>query len=174
MSNVALSSNQEMPDLATAGTYQDNIGAAVDRLVLSERRLLGLIATMRDEEGVSVLATVLDDLARARMLIECPSGRDNRGSSRVHERIATLMVLEDGRAVDVAILDISSGGALVECDVIVATAAPVRLIFPGLDDELAAHVRSRDGSRLHLEFDKLQPKRRLALVKRIESHLSRY
>ena len=128
--------------------------SAVDWISHAERRILDLIPNLRDE------------------IYRTPPS-DKRVFSRIREGIATQMVQPDNTAVEVAIHDLSVGGALLECGAPTSMGETVRLLVPGLDQPLGAHVVGSDGAMIHLSFERLPPDVTLAFLKHLERHFTR-
>ena len=147
--------------------------SAVDWITHAERRISDLIPEIRDENTVRILARVLEDLSSSKSEIYRTPPSDKRVFSRIREGIATQMVQPDNTAVEVAIHDLSVGGALLECEAPTSIGETVRLLVPGLDQPLGAHVVGCDGAMVHLSFDRLPPDFTLAFLKHLERHFVR-
>jgi len=147
---------------------------AIDLLTQAENRVIKLVANSPDEILVRELASVLSDLAGARMRIELPKPSDKRASARIHER--GLVCVERGhhQKFDAALHDISAGGALIETDNPIPEGEVCSLQIPGHEHSVKAIVRSTVRGLTHLAFDKMPPSELILLVKHIERHFTRY
>ena len=152
----------------------DDAGVSVDILARAQARLLKLVETVYNEAVVHELGLLLQDLVALRMQIETPGQGDKRSSARVHERAMVYVNRQDGRQVEAALHDISSGGALLLCDDPMDKGEVCSLVIPGMDQAVTAVVSGVKVGMSHIVFDKMDPDMTIGLAKHLDRHFLRY
>jgi len=154
--------------------YEAGAAIAIVLLTQAESRLVKLVVSVTDENVVLEIASVLRDLAAVRMQLELPGPTDKRASARVHERAVVCVTRQDGRRIDAALHDISTGGALIESDVEIEEGEECALQFLELDQAMSAVAHPAREGMTHLVFSDLAASQVITLVKHIERHFLRY
>lgn len=148
----------------------DGVQIVIDHLAQAEGRLLKLIERTSSDAMVAELGNVLRDLAVVREQVETPSPSDARGSARVHERAMIFIRRGDGRLVEAALHDISTGGALISCDMSLDRGESCSVDLPGLDQPVRATARPGEPGFAHLAFEALPPASAASLGKHLDRH----
>lgn len=153
----------------------ESAASNVDLLVRAEAALLRHLEKLVDDTAVSEIAGVLRDLSYLRGQLEEPGPFDIRKSARIHELAVVQITQSPGHTDEIALYDISAGGAAVACDTPPPDGQHLTLTLPGAEGaSIRAVVRETRNGITHLRFEAVDKPQVVSLLKYITRHLQRY
>lgn len=127
-----------------------------------DHRIASLIQNA-EEEAVPALASIAQQVSHLSYLLTLPISAMPRNDARYDQR-SILQLAVDGAEYECGVLDISCGGALIDCDVDLSVGAHVTLVHPEVGN-LPAHVAGISSEGLHVSFDELESSQSTALAR---------
>ncbi len=137
-------------------------------LLMIEHEVRRLCAKATDEAMKESLAEIAAHISRLRLESDLPKPGDVRSDLRSPSMAVTHLYAGDDR-LECALSDLSIGGALVLCDVVIKDEALIHLAVPGVGD-LAGIVVATTEHGSHIRFLPLSPEAESALIQALARH----
>jgi hypothetical protein len=139
-----------------------------------ENRVTALLLRTTDEVILGGLSRVLQDVMALRVNIERPAENNKRAALRFREKAVVKITRADGAEVYAGIVDISTGGAMLEADVDLDPGEEFEIALPGLAHRISALVLSSSNGFMRVVFNKLPAAMIIAFTKHIDRHFTRF
>jgi hypothetical protein len=139
-----------------------------------ENRITSLLLRTTDEAVLSGLSRVLQDLMSLRVSMERPAEGNKRSAPRFRENAVVKLIRKDGSELYAGIVDISTGGAMLEADVDLTADEEFEIVLPGLAERVSALVLSSRNGFIRVVFNKLPTHMIIAFTKHIDRHFTRF